>query len=366
MTGRRMPLSLRACSAVAAVALLVLIAAGCGSDDDGGNENQAASGGEQQELEKITISLIPTPVSAAFFIGMDRGYFEDEGVELEPVTIQTGSGTVPALLTNRLDIAMGGPSAGLYRTIADNPGKIKIIGTAAMAQTWGDVTSGNGVYVRTDLQESGEITEPADLKGRSVAMLSEGHQIEYYFGTWLRQNGLEFGEDVKPTIIGASADIDAAVRSKRVELATGLSPFGQNWIEEGIAEPLFITDDLLPNANLLVAMAGEKFLAERPEAAAALLRAVRKGQADYREAFDAGPDSAAYKEVVDIIAKHLEVDAATVQLASGLVVCENTEDLENMAEFFVSRGYLDEAPPLEDYVDSSPLEASAIDGMDNC
>lgn len=86
---------------LAILATGVLLAA-CGSDSDeggnGGGESAAAKGASgEPEQKEVTIGILPTPGYASVPIAIERGFFEEEGLQVETQVMGPGtsvSGTV--------------------------------------------------------------------------------------------------------------------------------------------------------------------------------------------------------------------------------------------------------------------------------
>ncbi|MBX5493391.1 MAG: ABC transporter substrate-binding protein, partial [Chloroflexi bacterium] len=54
---------------------------------------------------------------AGVYLGIDEGYFAEEGIEVETVTFDSAANMVAPLATNQLDAGGGAPSAGLYNAL---------------------------------------------------------------------------------------------------------------------------------------------------------------------------------------------------------------------------------------------------------
>lgn len=165
------------------VVLLVVIAmtlAACGGDTSTSTEPEetttSAQAGEitttsaqaeestttaQAELEPLTIQFtwLPSPGFAPVFLAQERGYFEEEGLD---VTISVGGGAVGAptqLATGAADIAVGGvddvPNA--------NSEGIPLVSLAVIERY-----SPCSIIVRAD----SDVTEPADLEGQTITSKS--------------------------------------------------------------------------------------------------------------------------------------------------------------------------------------------------
>ena len=84
---------------VAALAAVVLTFAACGDDDDGASGG-GGGGGENGGVTKVTVGTLPIANAAPMYLGMEQGFFREEGHELEPQVAQSGTELVTALVGN--------------------------------------------------------------------------------------------------------------------------------------------------------------------------------------------------------------------------------------------------------------------------
>jgi NitT/TauT family transport system substrate-binding protein len=82
-------------------ALAVAIVAGCGGDDE-------PSGGGEQAGDKtatVSVSTIPTAAAAPLFVGIEQGFFEEEGLKVKTQFAEGGAAIIPAVQSG--DVAFG-------------------------------------------------------------------------------------------------------------------------------------------------------------------------------------------------------------------------------------------------------------------
>jgi NitT/TauT family transport system substrate-binding protein len=85
-----------------AVALLLAFAAGCG---DGGGAAEVEESKEGRT--KLTVGVIPIADVAPAYLGIDKGFFREEGLDVELRPIQGGAEAVPAVERGDMQFAFG-------------------------------------------------------------------------------------------------------------------------------------------------------------------------------------------------------------------------------------------------------------------
>lgn len=123
------------------------------------------TGGEQQakpappERAVIKVGIMPTTGAVPLLIAAGKGFFEEEGLTVEPVVVTGGAAALPQLDSRMLDIAQTDYVSALA---AHNMGKdLTIVGGLHQA--------GPGSFSLVTGADS-RIKSPADLKGKKIAV----------------------------------------------------------------------------------------------------------------------------------------------------------------------------------------------------
>ena len=82
---------------LAALALLVPVAA-CGGDDSGDSGGGGGGGGDQ-EVQLARVGVIPIVDVAPIYLGVEQGFFEEQGLEVELVPGSGGAAAVPCVVS---------------------------------------------------------------------------------------------------------------------------------------------------------------------------------------------------------------------------------------------------------------------------
>jgi NitT/TauT family transport system substrate-binding protein len=141
---------------ISVLALSLAALAACGSDDPG-----AAGSTDEAGTTAITVGALPVPDAAAIHVGIDQGFFADEGLDVTVQSTTGGAAAVPGVVSGDYAFAFGNYLSGM---VAEDQGlPIQYVTNAAAATESGGFQA---VVVRTD----SPIRRPADLAGRRVSV----------------------------------------------------------------------------------------------------------------------------------------------------------------------------------------------------
>jgi NitT/TauT family transport system substrate-binding protein len=164
-----------------------------------------------QAAEKIAAGFVGSPTSSGWpwFVGMDKGYFADVGIELDPIFVPSAPGIVQQLSAGSLDIVTGtGLTDPLYAIDKGAPVAIARVTTQASPYA---------------LMAKPSIASIKDLKGKTIVIGGLRDITRVYFDRMMSANGLKEG-DYDITIIGATPGRWAALQSGAADAALLIPP----------------------------------------------------------------------------------------------------------------------------------------------
>ena len=145
--------------ALASISVLALAACGSGSPSGGADSSADAQG----SLEQITVGVIPIVDTAPIWLGEAKGFFAEEGLDLEIETATGGSAIVPGIQSGSYDFAF----SNLISVMVANDKGLDMEFVANGISTTGDESSDVGsVLVKGD----SKISSPKDLAGKKVSV----------------------------------------------------------------------------------------------------------------------------------------------------------------------------------------------------
>lgn len=115
-------------------------------------EADAQGTGSSASRKVIKLGVSGRPDQASLELALRRGYFAQEGLDVETVQATTGQEMVPSLASNQLQAASGSPNAGLFNALNRNI-DIRIVGDFAHIGDAKDQTV--AILARADLMDWG-------------------------------------------------------------------------------------------------------------------------------------------------------------------------------------------------------------------
>ncbi len=326
----------RAVPVLALVAAFVL--ASCGANGARPTEPAAptsaptaATGAEQPapsgEKTVVRLGYVPVLIYAPLYVGIERGYFADEGITVESTPVQGGSDPVVQLAAGNFDAALGGAGAGLFNAAARG---VKFTIVAPMHSEKAPLSSPLVVSAK----RKDEFKSVADLKGKKVSINATGAATEYWLAQALAKGGLTI-DDVQLTTV-AFPQVPAALESGSLDAAILGEPLATINQQQGLVS--ILSNDFIDGFTATYLYMGDTLLAQKPEVAAgfmrAYLRACRDLQGNYMT-----------PEIAAIVEKYTKVPAAVVEKAAVPQYSASGEvpvkDLQTLQEYFRSRKLLE-------------------------
>ena len=238
-----------------------------------------AGGGEDKESVSVTVALdwYPNANHVGLFIAEEKGYFEDEGLE---VTLYTPVDPSTVLLTVGGSEDDFGISYQPDVLLARAKG-VPVVSVAAIVQH-----PLNSVMA---LKKSG-ITRPKELVGKKVGYPGIPTN-EPLLDTMLRSDDAGGLDDIE--LVNVSFDLAPALIGGRVDAIVGAYWTHESIMIENMGYPVNIMrmeEWGVPDFYELVLVTGEKTLDRRPDVVARFVRAVRRGYEDAISDPQAGVD----------------------------------------------------------------------------
>ena len=282
--------------------------------------------------------------AAPLYIALDRGYFADLGLEVEPETFTTAADMVPALANGQLDAGKGTISAGLFNAMLRGI-SIKIVADA------GSNLPGF-VYTTLALRKgfAEHFTGWADLKGHKVASTGIENSGVYRIDKLMRSVGLTY-KDVDIVGLGSAEQI-AAMTSGVLDAGTLIEPFLTKALEDGTAVLPPGGRDMSIGDQSAVVVFGPSLQA-KAEAARRFMYAYLRAVRDYNKAFKEGLDKEA---IIQLLIKNTSIKDRALYDRMGMPGLDVNgrvlkDDLDGLQKWFVETGIMAQPLSMDSIID---------------
>jgi NitT/TauT family transport system substrate-binding protein len=216
------PFTRRATSAVAGLAVVALAATGCGGDD--ADTGGGGGGGDAGEMTTIQIGTLPIANAAPMYLGVQEGYFEEEGLEIEETVLQSGNEIITGMVAGDYDFGfVGYISAGIA----------KARGVPVCVATASDATGTSPEDDWQVLVAGGDspINGPQDLAGTTVSVNALGGVAEVMIKAALDQEGVDWR--TVELIEVPFPEVPAAIEAGRIDAGYTSEPFVTTVLDQG-------------------------------------------------------------------------------------------------------------------------------------
>jgi NitT/TauT family transport system substrate-binding protein len=299
-------------------------------------------------MDNQVTSMVP------IYVAFDRGYFSQEGLDVDMQVLNDNSAIIQTLATNQSQFALTTPDPVIFNAIARGI-DIKIVAPSTVNSQTDKPAQ---FIVRQDLIDTGTVKTESDLRGLNVAVPAQSSQ--WYVEKTLSLGGLTL-KDVNVTVI-RTPDVLAAFSSKAIDAAWVPEPVATAINAQGIGKTIRITGELYPGAVAAALTMSPEFAREHPEAAQRFLNAYVRGARDYYFNWMLKQGDSA--SIVQSFVKHTTIKDPSLYDKIGLpsvdpnVSTDPTPSWNVFQDFFVRQGLQERKIDLSQYVDFTLLNKS--------
>lgn len=236
----------------------LFVAAACGG---------SPSGGSDEEVARLKIGLLPIAAVAPVYLGMEKGFFAEQDIELEPVVAQAGASIIPAVVSGEEQLGFANVVSQMLA--ADEGLPIRTIAQGSQAGS-GRSAEFEAVVVADD----SPIREPEDLEGKTVAVNALNNIGGVLIKGALEDHGVD-ASTIKFTEV-AFPDVNAAVSDGRVDAAYQTEPFLTLGQREGVRVLFHQYPVLEPPITIAAYFTTESYLAEHGDEVSRFQRAMNQ------------------------------------------------------------------------------------------
>jgi NitT/TauT family transport system substrate-binding protein len=241
------------------------------------------------------------------YIAVERGYYAQEGLDVELIRFADASEMIPSLATDQVEVGGIGPNPATWNAAARGV-KLKLV------LDKGSVRPGIGytaLVIRKDVYDGGRGRSLTDLRGLHLAFTPPGKATTNAMpmAVGMERVGASLDDFVIEPL--PFPDMAAALANGSVEGAMIVEPFLSRVLRQGSAVRVMGLDEMYPDFPIAQVGFSSTFYANRP-AAKALVRAYVRAARDYDNAIAGRTGEADLAQIDEILSRNTRIDVATV------------------------------------------------------
>jgi NitT/TauT family transport system substrate-binding protein len=293
-----------------------------------------------QAREKVTYLFPAPPLLPAFGpiqLAKGKGYFTDAGLDVE---FAVGRGGV--------DVAkqVGAGNAPIGGIVADGPIMVRGNGVPVKIVC---VFGGKG-FMQLVVREDSGITKPADLKGKTITVMSYQDTTFYALLGLLASAGLT-QNDVDIQSVGPTGVWEFVATGKSVGMA-GVPDWIPPVQAAGVKVRVIPTEEFFPHMAQAIATS-DNTIKQKPEMVRKVVHAALRGMKDIMD----DPEKAALEFVSFVpewkgkeggVKFAFNMYAKSVYPGQTVLGEVNAERLKSLQDFYLAKGFIQKATPVEE------------------
>ncbi len=252
--------------------------------------------------DKITVGALRFTSHAPSFVAFEKGYFTDEGLEVEFKFFQAAQPMAVAIASGDVDFGITAISGGLIN-LAEK-GAIKVIGGALQEEPGID---GQIILVSKAAYDEG-VTSPAKLKGRSFGITQAGSSFHYMASKIAEKEGFATA-DIKLVPLQKVGAIIGALKSGQVDSWSIVPHIAKALLKGGEIMQIGMVADYIPDYQVTTVFTSTEIAETKPDLVKRFLKAFSKGADDFNAALvDNTEGEAGAAAMVELIHKYVYAD----------------------------------------------------------
>jgi NitT/TauT family transport system substrate-binding protein len=281
--------------------------------------------------ESVKVGTSVSVTAASLFIGIERGYFRELGLDVEAIPFNSAAEMFNPIAASQIDVAT---------FVADGshvePGRSTTI--------W---------MVRKDVWDSGAIRELSDLRGKKISPIARGSTVDSQVHRSLALGGVS-PDEVELQYV-TFPDVPPAFANRVLDAAVLTEPLATLAVEQGFATRWKGMGDIFGAIHGTFVTYSPTMISQRQEVGRRYMVAFLRGVRDYNDAFNDGKDQ---DEIINVLTKHTNIkDPAVYKKIVVPLVDPNgqmiTETVGSLQQWFVDNGFVSTPVNVEEYFDTS-------------
>ncbi len=297
--------------------------------------------------QTIRYGYVPIISAGPMYVAVERGYFAEQGIDIEMTPFDSGALLIPAVSAGQLEAGHGVPGPALFNALARGV-QLKAV----------SVISWNGTELMARRELADQIQTVQDLKGKRLSFMVEGSPIDFTMRRVLYQNGMSL-QDIEVQRL-SMADSVQALANGAVDAVAVVEPFPVLIESRGIGVRVLGVQEMVWKDAASIIVVGPSMLSRGDAANTAFLVGFVKGLRD----FEAGiqDDRLVETALLDIVSRWTNIPVEVLSRAKISGAPPNgridLDDLNRQQEFWVREGDVRTKADLSTFVEYRYLDAA--------
>jgi NitT/TauT family transport system substrate-binding protein len=308
-----------------------LLVGACGDDDSGGGGGGSGAG---DEVTTLKVGVIPIADVAPLYLGMEKGFFKEENLEIEPQLAEGGAAIVPSVVSGDYQIGFSNVTSLIIAASKNLP--VQIVSQGVLGGTSKD-DAWDGVVV----PKNSDIKAPKDFEGKSVAVNTLNNIGPLAMNSSMEKAGADYTK-IKYVEV-PFPEMNAALEAGRVDAAWEVEPAFSGGKAAGGTAIMNPYEETAPNLTVATYFATKDYIAKDGDIVERFKRAIEKSL-DFASQ---NPD-----EAREVIGTYTEIPAEVLdkitlpQWKADL----NVPTIELNAELAEKYGFIEKQPSIDDLI----------------
>ncbi|MFE7835859.1 ABC transporter substrate-binding protein [Streptomyces sp. NPDC057474] len=282
---------MRGLRTMACAAVVALGVTACGSGGSGTAQPAAESG----KPAKVVVGLLSVAAVAPAYLGEDKGFFSDEGLDVEFRPVQGGAEAVPMLMSNEIQFSFGNAISMAYAQLQGIDMQFVTEGAQGGTDPKDNTT---GITVA----KKSKIRTADDLAGKTFGVNQLKALGEITIRTALEKRGVDASK-IKFVELDFP-EMNAALANGSIDAAFSTEPFMSQGLAAGNRVVMDSISETAPHLSLSGYFSSKQYIDKNPDVVKRFQRAMNRSL-DYASKHE--------DEVRTVIPQHTKVPAKVAQ-----------------------------------------------------
>jgi NitT/TauT family transport system substrate-binding protein len=290
--------------------------------------------------------------SSGIFIGVDKGYYKEQGLDIEIVPFSSAAEMIQPIAASQVDVANADTGAGIFNAL----GRGLPLRFVADGNHTEPGHSSLGWMIRKDLIDSGAFRDLPDFRGKRISPIAKGSLVDSLAYRTLEKAGLQ-PSDVELEYV-TFADVLPAFANKALDAAILTEPLVTSSVDQGLAVRWKGMDDLFGTFQSTLIIYSPTMTTQRQEVGRRFMIGYLRALRDYQAAFNEGKD---LDGVIDILTKYTTIKDPAVYRKIVVPAFSpngemNVQSIKDLQQWYVDNGFVQNPVQLDEFFDTSYLD----------